>query len=285
VSNPAGNCQLTDSVRIEPAFLDAGPNQTTCNPTPGNPVTLNANYSGPGTNIQYIWSPANLLSDPNSPDPNTAPSATTTFTISVDNGNCIITDQVQVVIDCTLPVSVLEFTAENVAGKSRVHWTTSKETNSDHFVVERSMDGLHFDQIGWILAAGESDSLIEYSFVDEFPKSGENYYRLQMVDQNGDYSFSGIASVIFGERRTESYVLAYPNPTEGEITLDLKGKEGSGFSLRILNSAGIRVYERLLDDNSSYRWNVDLHGLSSGIYLYEISNPGGSWRGKLTIVQ
>jgi gliding motility-associated-like protein len=51
---------------------------------PGSPVQLSASGG-----IAYAWSPATGLSDPSAPDPFASPSVTTTYTVVVDNGDCI----------------------------------------------------------------------------------------------------------------------------------------------------------------------------------------------------
>ncbi len=67
----AVNCAIT---------VDAGPNQTICNP--GQPVNLNASVSGNFLGVR--WSPATGLSNPNILNPVATVNTTTTYTVTVN---------------------------------------------------------------------------------------------------------------------------------------------------------------------------------------------------------
>jgi len=68
------NCDLT---------VDAGPNQTICNP--GQPTSLNAQATGPVLSVQ--WSPATGLSNPGSLNPVATVNNTTTYTVTVNGAS------------------------------------------------------------------------------------------------------------------------------------------------------------------------------------------------------
>lgn len=55
-----------------------------------------------------------------------------------------------------LPVTWLNFKGEQVQDAVLLTWVTASEFNSRHFVVERSVDGLRFEKIGQVKAAGNS---------------------------------------------------------------------------------------------------------------------------------
>jgi hypothetical protein len=74
-------------------------------------------------------------------------------------------------------------------------WTTAEEINSNHFAVERSADASHWQAIGTVTAKGFSSIAVNYSFIDESPSSGVNYYRLQIVDNDGKYKYSAVKVV------------------------------------------------------------------------------------------
>ncbi|MEL6133855.1 MAG: hypothetical protein AAFR59_10880, partial [Bacteroidota bacterium] len=86
-----------------------------------------------------------------------------------------------------LPVEWLFFEAEPVAGATQLKWATSAEQNADYFNVERSVDGTFFTSLGTISAAGNSQTVQNYTFKDETVaniKGQTLYYRLKQVDFN-----------------------------------------------------------------------------------------------------
>jgi gliding motility-associated-like protein len=88
----SNNCTSSDIIRVvfhDIPAINAGPDQAVCK---GGSVTLHA--TGTGT---FLWSPGNLLNDPNIADPVATPPATTVFTINLtDQWNCKNSDNVTV---------------------------------------------------------------------------------------------------------------------------------------------------------------------------------------------
>jgi hypothetical protein len=111
----------------------------------------------------------------------------------------------------TLPIELLEFGAETQGTKVKTHWVTATETNNSHFIVERSINGDDFQEIGRLAGAGNSVVPLAYEFDDMNPVTGTLYYRLKQVDFNGDFSYSQIVPVVFD--LNNSVVQVYPNPS------------------------------------------------------------------------
>jgi hypothetical protein len=116
----------------------------------------------------------------------------------------------------TLPVELLDFTAEKQGDDVLLKWVTASEINNDYFILQRSSDGITFEDVTTVDGAGNSNSLLYYSHVDENPLGGTSYYRLKQVDFDGAFEYSDIKAVSFNE----TSILVYPNPsTNGLITI------------------------------------------------------------------
>ena len=89
-----------------------------------------------------------------------------------------------------LQVSTVNFTATPNNIGVQLKWSTSSETNSKYFLIERSLDERTWAAIRSITAAGNSNTIRNYSFIDIMPLKGINYYRLKQVDADGKYSIS-----------------------------------------------------------------------------------------------
>ncbi|UAY52024.1 T9SS type A sorting domain-containing protein [Ferruginibacter albus] len=112
-------------------------------------------------------------------------------------------------IICTpVPIKLLSFTAQAKEKNVLISWQTTAEINLKEYTIERSTDGITFTKIALVNASNDNS----YSFIDEYPYSGTNYYRLKSIDNNGEYTYSDIAKVSF---QFSQYILTvYPNPVK-----------------------------------------------------------------------
>jgi hypothetical protein len=96
-----------------------------------------------------------------------------------------------------LPVNLVSFTGTVLEEQIAVllKWITATEKDNDYFTIWRSLDGYHWDVIGMEKGAGNSQSILEYIYLDRQPGPGINYYNLSQTDFNGDTEFYGIISV------------------------------------------------------------------------------------------
>ena len=170
-----------------------------------------------------------------------------------------------------LPVNILYFTAQkNTATSSLLNWKTSQEINSAYFDVERSMDAVVFKKIGKVLAAGNSSTEKVYSFIDNNPEPGINYYRLKQVDVDGKFIYTPARQLIF-DKTEAGTVKYYPNPTNGLLTIELPNINNQEMKLvNISNSAGLVVNQLRISSNSGNKIQFDFSKYAKGIYFIQI---------------
>ncbi|MEJ0101382.1 MAG: hypothetical protein WDO19_01995 [Bacteroidota bacterium] len=101
-----------------------------------------------------------------------------------------------------LPVKLAAWEATPLPGKVQLEWTTATETNTSHFVIERSVDGNIFTPVAEIPANHNSQAAIQYSKEDTDPLPGKSYYRLKMVDLDGKFEYSVIRVVLLNTKQT-----------------------------------------------------------------------------------
>lgn len=132
-----------------------------------------------------------------------------------------------------LNVSLLDFTGHKEGYTSVLRWDVAGAT-SEIFHIERlSPDG--WEDIGSVPATVGGSS---YSFVDESPLTGENYYRLRIV-YGSIVNYSDVVVVIHDE--SEGLVLC-PNPSSGAEGVNLRGQLDE---LHVYDQAGREVQHRL----------------------------------------
>ncbi|MDA7502106.1 hypothetical protein N8482_02425, partial [Chitinophagales bacterium] len=99
-------------------------------------------------------------------------------------------------------VEFLSLKGEMLERTNLLSWATASEDQSAYFILERSVDGLQFAPIGQIEAAGNSNTIQEYSLTEEQPAT-LSYYRVSQVDQAG---IQQLSNVIRLERKETSQI-------------------------------------------------------------------------------
>lgn len=167
-----------------------------------------------------------------------------------------------------LPVTLVRFEAKAVETTAALSWTTTAESNSDRFEVQRSLNGKQWEVIGTVNAQGESAATVDYTFRDLTPAGADNYYRLKMIDRDLTFTYSGIRSVSF-EVAFETSI--FPNPAADKVNLKVTDWKKVA-SVRISNLAGTNVYKsgRLTSEV------IDVKALPEGIYILSITHVDGS---------
>jgi hypothetical protein len=115
-----------------------------------------------------------------------------------------------------VPVQLMYFKGKAENNRSQLNWATATELNSDYFSIQRSVDLKEFTDVGQVKAAGDSRLKLEYSFLDEAPLPGINYYRLKQVDKDGSAEYSKIVAVNVQDGSTQFAI--YPNPSDGQFS-------------------------------------------------------------------
>jgi hypothetical protein len=80
-----------------------------------------------------------------------------------------------------------------------LNWRTTSDLNCSHHTIQRSLNGLDFQDAALIFTDEQSQGSVAYSFTDKLIKqrSGTVYYRLKIVDKNYSSKYSTIRKVDF----------------------------------------------------------------------------------------
>ncbi|MDQ3101361.1 MAG: T9SS type A sorting domain-containing protein, partial [Bacteroidota bacterium] len=172
-----------------------------------------------------------------------------------------------------LPVTMTDLHAEVAAGTVAVKWSTVSESATDHFVVERSLDGESFEPLGSVAAAGYSQQRVEYEFHDRDPYPGLSYYRLRQIDSDGSLEVSSAISVSIG--RSGALISVMPNPAQDRITLELPSTIQGLIEIVIFDLSGTRVQNAFLDGSSVGPIQVPVEDLKPGSYFISVTSETG----------
>jgi hypothetical protein len=160
-----------------------------------------------------------------------------------------------------LPVNIISFTATKSVDGALLQWQTAQEQNSHDFSIQRSTDGNNYTGIGDLPAAGNSTSPKTYSFVDEAPAAGINYYRLKETDLDGHAAYSIVRTLVFSNGKAQQLVWFATGSKSAEVNL-LNGAN-EYYTLSAIDGRSIQKGQ--LNAGKLY-----LSNLASGIYIVNV---------------
>jgi hypothetical protein len=202
-----------------------------------------------------------------------------TYILMVDGwggDNCDFTVSGWTAQNIQLPVELTNLSAMAADRENRIFWTTITELDNDYFELERSFDGVNFDAIGTIDGAGNSNEVINYSFVDEDVRAGVVYYRLKQVDFDGESVYSETLSL---DRTAigSGIIGVYPNPAHDKLNVQLSDKGIGANAILVLSNAQGQEVQKLSIDNTTQlqTLQIDISDLVGGVYILQLFDQEG----------
>ena len=179
-------------------------------------------------------------------------------------------------LDCAvLPVDYLSLNASVAGPANLVEWSTATEQYSAFFEVQRADGSMAFETIGTLEASGGSQQRIDYSFRDEDPLEGANYYRLKQVDTDGAYELSPVV-VAFRAKPAEA-PLVFPNPARDILYVPITVEADATTYLQVLDAAGRVVRDRDMDlQQGAHTVQIPLEGLPAGAYELRLQSTSSA---------
>ncbi len=177
-----------------------------------------------------------------------------------------------IVCQIVLPMELLDFTASLLPDNQvACNWITGSETYNDYFVVEHSIDGNAFTHSGVVQGAGNSTAKQHYSFTDEHPSPGINYYRLKQVDFDGKYTYSKTVSV---DIPVFPYALTiFPNPSGKQLNCIVSPDQNTTVVASVVDMMGETVMSmgRKLSAGKN-NLIFDISDLPQGLYFLVVND-------------
>lgn len=174
-----------------------------------------------------------------------------------------------------LPVDLTKFSAYNSLGSRDVtlDWETASETNNDYFNIQRSTDGINFENIHRSIGYGTSNINHKYQYIDKnVPLAERLYYRLEQVDFDGTSTRSDIEVVTF--KGSIKSIKVYPNPTVDLALIDLGVATEEEMEVGIFNSSGQLIRQAIIPEGS-LQFRLETSDLPNGNYLLRINTQSG----------
>jgi Secretion system C-terminal sorting domain len=148
-------------------------------------------------------------------------------------------------------------------------WTVPAGNSNSGYVVERADANSAFADIGMLPATGSLNTNI-YSYTDPVSGDGPYYYRLKIISDKGDITYSNTIEL---NNSLVSLVTVYPNPVADVLYVKFQGKTGDNYNLKFVNVLGQEVYSwnQFVPQNGSITYHRDAR-IKTGIYFLQIRN-------------
>lgn len=156
-------------------------------------------------------------------------------------------------------------------GVSHLAWTSLQESNSSHFDIQRSSDGINFYNIGKVKAQTVSDKVVEYAFSDAEVNDGVNYYRFKYSDNDDHFQYSNTI-VINAQIKGTNITAVYPGPFTDKINVNISAEAKTNGGMRLYDNTGkiVAGYDLTLGKGVNHLAVDHLESLPNGIYVLRI---------------
>ncbi len=185
-----------------------------------------------------------------------------------------------------LPISELQFNGYIQNKTGVLEWLAIGEKGIQKYEVEKSIDNMQgFRKIGEIKA--QSDQVLNptYSFTDYSLATGNNYYRLHIIETDGNSYYSNIVNLVYDEFADIVIETPYPNPASEEIFIPVQTSENIKVYYEISNMLGQELLKgsETLNVGKIEPVKVNTSKLAKGVYLLEVKAGNASKVFKLVI--
>src|SRR5437868_10615615 len=135
-------------------------------------------------------------------------------------------------------VSLTTFKTTLYYDQVMIKWSTAAEGNCKFFTVERSVDGVHYDFVGFVVSRNEAFD--DYRILDNSPINGINYYRLSTTDRNGKIAY--IATGVINYMNNTKFSAALLDCSNGNMKMIINSGKQDALELNIFDTNNKRVF-------------------------------------------
>ncbi len=167
-----------------------------------------------------------------------------------------------------LPVDLLSFNGIREKESARLEWFVASEVNNNYFTLERSFDNLNWTELTKVKGAGNSTIQTRYTYYDNHPKLGVNYYRLSQTDFDGKSKTFNTVAVNFEE--PYKFFVAYEKNSQ---TIFLNSSDLITGNVTLYNTLGQNVFTQSITDRMGAE--IPAQNLANGVYYLRFIDPEG----------
>ncbi len=183
-----------------------------------------------------------------------------------------------------LPIELLSYNLFCDKVNIVIEWSTASETNNDFFTIESSPDGINFTPINIIKGAGNSNTILNYSFIDKQPYSETVFYRLKQTDYDGKYKYFEVKSIdCNGSSQVETILNIHPNPITNIVFFEISNLTENNINIQLTDMLGniieTKVQKNISENHVTIYFNMSKYRV--GVYYFKLTSGNYSKTGKI----
>jgi hypothetical protein len=172
-----------------------------------------------------------------------------------------------------LPVELINFQGNlNKSNRVSLEWKVANNETIGQFEIQRSYDGSEFKTIG-VVFTSEKRGSEEYLFYETISSFDKARYRLKMIDQNDNVTYSKIL-VFQSKAATNSNIRIIGNPVTDKLTFNYSSSATQAIDVKIYDMTGRIIMSNKI--NSLEGSNIISFPLAlnfkPNMYVLEVSN-------------
>jgi hypothetical protein len=181
-----------------------------------------------------------------------------------------------------LPIVYQNFNAIINNNAINLAWQSDADSKNGHFEIQKGFSSNSFNTIAVMMGAlTQSGNMSEYNYADNSSDNASHniiYYRLKIVEANGNYSYSPVLAVKLHNDAVVSntVVKIFPNPYMEKLNISFNSKENGTALITLCNASGSVVkelHQQIATGNNNFAIN-NLLQQSAGIYFLNVSING-----------
>lgn len=173
-------------------------------------------------------------------------------------------------MNTTSPATQVDFSGINNGNNNILSWVVTNEHNLNYYELQRSTDGQNFSSISQTNATGQNN----YSYTDNITTNTSSiyYYRLKIVDKDGNFKYSSMIKITMPANG--NFAQVNPNPFKGALLVTIQSSTQGKATLILTDLSGRQLFKQ----NKV---------LAAGINKIEIPEAGNFSKGMylLTIIE
>jgi hypothetical protein len=167
-----------------------------------------------------------------------------------------------------LPIDLLSFTLKKKNNEAVLSWTLNTEADIKQCILQKRIAEVWNDVKKDQLNSRGALPVNSFSYVDDSPAQGENFYRLKLVRNDGRTNYSKV--LMLRVDATMDFEAVYPNPVKTTAVFRFKEKINKG-KISIVTMAGTLVIEKKIYPGES-QVELDFSNLRKGFYYAVVTD-------------
>jgi hypothetical protein len=175
------------------------------------------------------------------------------------NSNCLIPITI-------LPIELIDFYATKNGSKNDLVWKIASEKNIAKYIIEKSDDGINFNELVSVTVKDNADGIKSYISEDLSPSDGITYYRLSTVERNDNVNHYKIIDL---DRQNDNWNTLYYQEND-HLILEFRNVIPKNSIVSLFDLSGKLLADEIIKESQT---RMSTANFAEGIYFIKISTP------------